>query len=343
MCATPRVVMFCTPDRIMNSCAENMHEDGLVLSSNILFPTPSPRILARSLALEGLLHCLPRPFCSLFLIIPSVQEAYSSPFASLTHPVFYSSFFVARIHPILSRFIINPYITMGGRCSHTESLPSAEVVLLSHLKNSACAPDTKKPCTIRLITAPTVKIALADVAAPESVEVIGERFGLSDTPRSVLDPSRAHTLSDSGPDVSEHQHSVLRKACDNVKTAAKNCAADNTSASTADIAGDSGNIDVCAIPILSRPSGQCRCRQSSGLLRMARASLPRAERIGDALALLATALGNLILEVYHAWCDNGIMGLIGTWAILIACILDAIWTVVMRVASRAGLVRWVCF
>jgi len=232
---------------------------------------------------------------------------------------------------------------MGGRCSHTQSPPSVEVALLSHLKNSAYTPGTRKLPTIRLTTAPTVEITPADVVAPESFEVIGGNFGHSDTPRNLSSLLHAHTSSDSGSDASEDQRSVLRKAYDNIKTTAKNCAADNTSASTADIASDSGSIDLCAIPILSRPDGRYRCRQSSGLLRMARHSSPRAERIEDALALLATALGNLILEFHHVWCDNGIMGLIRTWAILIACILDAIWTVVIRVASRVGLVRRACF
>jgi len=71
---------------------------------------------------------------------------------------------------------------------------------------------------------------------------------------------------------------------------------------------------------------------------MTRPGSPRAERIGNALALLATTLGNLILEVYryHRWCDNGTVGLVKTWVMLIACILDVIWTVVVRVASTAG-------
>ena len=203
-------------------------------------------------------------------------------------------------------------------------------------------PDTEKLRTIRLITAPTTEITPtnANAVAPEPVEVIEGNFGLRDTSGSISSSLRAHTSSDSDSDTSEHQRSILREAYDNIKTAVKNCAADNTSAATVDIVGDSGDIDPCAIPIPSRPY---RCRQSSSLLGATLPRSARAERIGDDLALLATALGNLILEVYRAWCDNGIMGLIETWAILMVCILDAIWTVVMRVASRAGLVRRVCF
>lgn len=232
---------------------------------------------------------------------------------------------------------------MGGRHSHTRGPPSIRVALLSHPTNPACIPDTEKLRTIRLITAPTAEITPANVVAPESVEVIGGNFGLSDTPGSISSSLRAHTSSDSDSDISEHQRSVLREAYDDIKTAVKNCAADNTSAAAVDIVGDSGDIDPCAIPIPSLPSRRYRCRQSSSLLGATLPRSARAERIGDDLAVLATALGNLILEVYHAWCDNGIMGLIETWAILMVCILDAIWTVVMRVASRAGLVRRVCF
>jgi len=203
-------------------------------------------------------------------------------------------------------------------------------------------PDTEKLRTIRLITAPTAEITPANAVAPESVGVIKGNFGLSDTPGSISSSFRAHASSDSDSDTSEHERSVLREAYDNIKTAVKNCAADNTSAATVDIVGDSGDIDPCAIPIPFRPGGRYKCRQSSSLLGATLTRSARAERIRDDLALLATALGNLILEVYQAWCDNGIMGLIKTWAILIACILDAIWTAVMRAASRAGLVRRVC-
>ncbi|RPB00516.1 hypothetical protein L873DRAFT_1804925 [Choiromyces venosus 120613-1] len=227
---------------------------------------------------------------------------------------------------------------MGGKHSHTRKPESS----VDSGKNRAGTPDAEKHRTVRLITAP-VEIIPGEAIAPESVEVIGGNFGPADAPRNISSSLRAHTSSDSGSETSEYRRSVLRKAYDNFRTAAKNCAADNTSASTADVAGDSDNVGACTTSTPSRPGGRHRCHQSSSLVRTSRPISPRAERIGNALALLATALRNLILEAYHAWCDNGIVGLIKTWIILIACILDGILAIVMRVARKAGQVRRVCF